>query len=144
MTWLADRHVRVPWEALRFVLQRIADLKGNKTAYKELEKRGENLLDLVPGGAVQRALQAIERYAAGRVGDVLRLSKPMGHVPPLTPPPPLLVSHRFSICPCQHVNALLEQSKEVFYIKRVRVASPGAHYVICETPLFVQSDLVQK
>eukprot|EP00884_Botryococcus_braunii_P010149 jgi/Botrbrau1/19135/Bobra.0077s0047.1 len=68
--WPRDRHVRVPWEALRSVLQRIADLKGNKTAYDELEKKGENLLDLLPGGTVQRAPQAIERYGGARVAEV--------------------------------------------------------------------------
>jgi hypothetical protein len=80
--WVWGRHVTLPWEALRNVLEKIASLQGKREQYLELEKAGENLIEVRPQGELHRspqwyewsALNSVERLAeSGKLPDHQKL-----------------------------------------------------------------------
>ncbi len=51
----------------------IISVRGDKEAYMALEMAGDNIVDLLPGGIMQRAPWPVERNAKGLMADSISL-----------------------------------------------------------------------
>eukprot|EP00884_Botryococcus_braunii_P010152 jgi/Botrbrau1/19138/Bobra.0077s0050.1 len=76
--YVRDRHVTLPWKALRAVLEKIGSLRGSRDKYEAMEKAGENLVEVSENGELRRSPQWDEWFAVGRIQDLRELGvRPM-------------------------------------------------------------------
>eukprot|EP00884_Botryococcus_braunii_P000262 jgi/Botrbrau1/10236/Bobra.0362s0025.1 len=61
-----DRNMRLPWAALKETLERIKGIKSQEE-YLEMRRDGDNVLDLLPGGVLQRTPVPNEMYGEKRL-----------------------------------------------------------------------------
>eukprot|EP00884_Botryococcus_braunii_P015304 jgi/Botrbrau1/2457/Bobra.0226s0016.1 len=64
-----DRHVNLPWPALRHVLELVRETR-TLDAYLKLQMNGDNVLDLRPGGVLSRTTPFLDMQGAGLAHDV--------------------------------------------------------------------------
>lgn len=76
---LCRRDMKLPWSILREVLERITNI-ASKDDYIQMTRDGDTILDIVPGGVLQRTPVPFEMFAESRRAQANETGETQAHV----------------------------------------------------------------